>query len=173
MEIPDGWQKKRLGGVCELQRGFDLPSRLRIEGTIPIVSSSGVSGYHNEAKVKAPGIVTGRYGTIGNIFYMEENFWPLNTALWVTNFHGNSCRYIYYLLNKFNFKKFSDKTGVPGVNRNDLHSVKVLLPPLPEQNRIAEILETWDRAIAAKEALITASEAQKKGLASRPAWRSR
>ncbi|MGP5194145.1 restriction endonuclease subunit S [Psychrobacter celer] len=162
--VPNGWEEKRLGKVAEFQRGFDLPSAKRLDGNIPIISSSGVSGFHNESKVKAPGIVTGRYGTIGNVFLIDEDFWPLNTSLWVKDFHQNEIKFIYYLLQSFDFKKFSDKTGVPGVNRNDLHAVKVKVPPLPEQQKIAKILTTWDKAISTTERLIDNSKQQKKAL---------
>jgi len=164
MIVPSGWKQQKLGVVAELQRGFDLPSQKRINGDIPIISSGGISGYHNEEKVKAPGIVTGRYGSIGNVFYIQENFWPLNTSLWVKDFYGNDTKFIYFLLSNFDFKKFSGKTGVPGVNRNDLHAVKVYVPPLPEQQKIAKILSTWDKAISTTEALIANSKQQKKAL---------
>ncbi|HHT9767988.1 TPA: restriction endonuclease subunit S [Legionella pneumophila] len=162
--VPDGWEYKKLGNVAELQRGFDLPSSKRIEGNVPILSSSGITGYHIEAKVKAPGIVTGRYGSIGEVFYVTEDFWPLNTSLWVKDFHNNHPLYLFYLLCSFDFKKFSDKTGVPGVNRNDLHAVKVKVPSLPEQKKIAQILSTWDKAITTTEKLLANSEQQKKAL---------
>lgn len=162
--MPEGWVKIRLGSVAELQRGFDLPSSQRLDGCVPIVSSGGITGYHNEAKSKAPGVVTGRYGSIGDVFYLEEDFWPLNTSLWVKDFHGNHEKFIYYLLSNFDFKKFSDKTGVPGVNRNDLHVVKVGLPPLPEQKKIAQILSTWDKAIITTEQLLANSQQQKQAL---------
>ena len=162
--IPEGWKKCELGQACEFQRGFDLPSGKRTPGTVPVISSSGVSGYHDVPMAYPPGLVTGRYGTIGTLYFVEEPFWPLNTALWVKNLHGNDARFFYHLLSRFDFKKFSDKTGVPGVNRNDLHAVQVLVPPFDEQRRIAEILSTWDRAIEATEKLIANSQAQKKAL---------
>lgn len=162
--VPSGWSKVRLGSVAELQRGFDLPSSQRIDGSVPIVSSGGVTGYHSEAKSKAPGVVTGRYGSIGDVFYLEEDYWPLNTSLWVKDFHGNHEKFVYYLLCNFDFKKFSDKTGVPGVNRNDLHAVRVKLPAIPEQKKIAQILSTWDKAITTTEQLIANSQQQKKAL---------
>lgn len=162
--VPEGWKWRKLGEVAELQRGFDLPKASRIEGSVPIISSGGISGYHNEHKAEAPGVVTGRYGSIGDVFFVEENFWPLNTSLWVKNFHGNHAKFIYYLLSKFEFSKFSDKTGVPGVNRNDLHAVKVGVPPQPEQKKIAQILSTWDQAITTTERLLENSQQRKKGL---------
>lgn len=131
---------------------------------MPIISSSGISGYHNECQVKGPGVVTGRYGTVGEVFFIQGDFWPLNTSLWVKEFYGNDRKYVYYLLSKVDYKKFSDKTGVPGVNRNDLHTIKVSVPPKSEQQKIARILSTWDKAIATIEKLIENSKAQKKAL---------
>ncbi len=164
----DKWQEIRLGEFLTLKRGYDLPSQLRaIGGTIPIVSSSGISGYHNEAKISPPGVVTGRYGSVGAVFYVEQPFWPLNTTLYVEDFKGNNPLFTYYLLQSLDFQKYSDKTSVPGVNRNDLHRIRLLLPPLPEQRKIAEILYTWDEAITTRERLLTSLRERKKGLMQR------
>ncbi|MFB2768321.1 restriction endonuclease subunit S [Pelatocladus sp. BLCC-F211] len=162
--IPSNWVEKRLGEIATLQRGFDLPTSTRRSGNIPVISSSGFSGTHDTAMVSAPGVVTGRYGTIGEIFWIEEDFWPLNTSLFVKDFHGNYPLFVYYLLQRVDLKKFSDKTGVPGINRNDVHKIKVLLAPIEEQRKIAEILGTWDSAIALTEKLITAQQKRKKAL---------
>src|ERR687886_2444221 len=96
------WIECRLGDVLTLQRGFDLPNQQRRDGNIPIVSSSGISGYHNEAKVKAPGVVTGRYGTLGEVFYISKDFWPLNTTLYIRDFKGNDPKFISYFLQTLN-----------------------------------------------------------------------
>jgi type I restriction enzyme S subunit len=152
--IPEDWLAKPLGDVLTLQRGFDLPSRLRREGTVPIVSSSGTSGTHCEARVSAPGIVTGRYGTIGQVFFIEQDFWPLNTTLYVRAFKGNDPRYLSYLLRTVDFESHSGKSGVPGVNRNDIHELLVPLPPLPEQTAIAKALSDVDTLLGALDRLI-------------------
>ena len=81
------WRDCRLGDVLTLKRGHDLPSDSRHDGDVPVVSSSGITGYHNEAKAAGPGVVTGRYGTIGEVFYVEQDYWPLNTALYVVDFY--------------------------------------------------------------------------------------
>lgn len=151
---------KPLGEIATLQRGFDLPHQDRQEGQIPIISSGGRSGFHSVHKVNPPGVVTGRYGSIGEFFYIEEKFWPLNTTLWVKNFHGNCEKYVYYLLSSLNFDKFSAKTGVPGVNRNDLHKIKVPFLPIQKQKTVVQTLECWDNAIEKTEALIAAKEKQ-------------
>lgn len=151
-------KKVSLGQVATLQRGFDLPTTKRIEGDIPVVSSAGISGFHNESKVMAPGIVTGRYGSVGKFYYLEKNFWPLNTTLWVKDFHANNPKYVYYLLSSLNFEKFSDKTGVPGVNRNDLHKIKIPYIERDRQDFVVQLFEQWDTAIEKTEALIDAKE---------------
>src|SRR5690606_32111898 len=107
------WKKTKLGDVINLKRGFDLPAAKRIDGSVPILSSSGLTGYHNEYQVRGPGVVTGRYGTIGQVFYVEEEYWPLNTTLYVQDFKGNHPKFIYYFLKTLKFGKFNDKSTVP------------------------------------------------------------
>src|SRR5882762_8757953 len=140
----DEWRQQLLGDVIELKRGYDLPISQRQAGPIPIVSSSGFSGFHNVAMVKGPGVVTGRYGTIGQVFYVEEDFWPLNTTLYVRDFKGNLPRFIGYFLRTIDYLAYSDKAAVPGVNRNHLHEAKVRCPPLTAQRDIADILSSLD-----------------------------
>ncbi len=94
----DGWDEKRFIDVCTLQRGFDLPKRLRKSGEFPLASSSGIIDSHCEYKVKGPGVVTGRSGSIGNVFHISEDYWPLNTVLYVKDFHGNNTKFIYHFL---------------------------------------------------------------------------
>ena len=160
-----GWREVDLGNVATLQRGFDLPARLRRPGQVPIVSSSGVSGWHDRAMVKAPGVVTGRYGTIGEVFFEHVDFWPLNTTLWVSNFHGNDERFVYYMLNRVDYATHSGKSGVPGVNRNDLHRETVSVPDSSaEQRAIARALSDADLLITELERLIAKKQAIKQGL---------
>ncbi|WP_447750814.1 restriction endonuclease subunit S [Sphingopyxis fribergensis] len=141
------WQERKLGDVITLKRGYDLASAARRHGTVPILSSSGVSGFHDIAKVNGPGVVTGRYGTIGNVFYTDEDFWPLNTTLYVSDFKGSDARFVSYQLKTINFSAYSDKAAVPGINRNDLHEALVLWPPLGEQIAIAGVLAALDDKI--------------------------
>jgi type I restriction enzyme, S subunit len=138
------WSNVNLGDVVTLQRGFDLPAQNRKPGKVPIVSSSGISGYHSEIGVAGPGVVTGLYGTIGQVFLIKENYWPLNTTLWVKDFHGNDPQFTSYLLRTIDFHSCSDKSSVPGVNRNDLHRIPVLLPPIHEQHAITAVLGALD-----------------------------
>jgi type I restriction enzyme, S subunit len=133
-EVPRGWKVLPLGDFLNLKRGYDLPEASRVPGTTPIISSSGRSGWHSSPKVKGPGVVTGRYGTIGQVFFIGEDFWPLNTTLYVQDFKGNEPRVAYHLLTNIDFGAYSDKAAVPGVNRNHVHQEQIIAPP-PETQR--------------------------------------
>jgi type I restriction enzyme S subunit len=141
------WNEKLLGDVVELKRGYDLPKDKRSPGEVPIVSSSGITGYHAEAMAKGPGVVTGRYGTIGEVFFVEGDYWPLNTTLYVRDFKGNDPLFISYLLRTLDFQAYSDKGAVPGINRNHLHMAKVRVPDQITQQAIANVLNSLDRQI--------------------------
>lgn len=138
----EGWVEKQFDEVCVLQRGFDLPTHSRKEGVYPLVSSNGITDRIDNWKVKAPGVATGRSGTIGNVHFIEENYWPLNTALYIKDFHGNDERLIYYFLKQFDLSKYSSGAGVPTLNRNNVHSIMVWFPECSaNQKRIAEELD--------------------------------
>ena len=167
----DSWEEKRFDEFCLLKRGFDLPATQRIEGMYPLVSSSGIIDTHNEAKVKAPGIVTGRSGSIGKVFYIEEDFFPLNTTLYSQNLFGNNARYVYYYLSNFDFKSFSSSTAVPTLNRNNFSKVELKVPTLPEQVEIVRILdiliEKENKAKQAAEAVLEQIDLLKKSILAR------
>ncbi|GAB6050616.1 hypothetical protein JCM16106_14640 [Hydrogenophilus islandicus] len=159
------WRNYRLGDVIELKRGYDLPEHDRRPGLVPIISSSGPSGFHDEAKVKGPGVVTGRYGTIGQVFYVTSDFWPLNTTLYVKDFKGNDPRFISYFLRCLDYFAYSDKAAVPGVNRNHLHQAEVRLPAkVEEQRAIAHILGTLDDKIELNRRMSETLEAMARAL---------
>jgi type I restriction enzyme S subunit len=141
------WVAGKLGSFIELKRGYDLPAAKRIAGSIPLVSSSGISDYHAESMVKGPGVVTGRYGTIGKVYFVASDFWPLNTTLYVRDFKGNDPKFISYFLSTVDFLAYSDKAAVPGVNRNHLHEAMAALPGLSTQKRIAKFLSALDDRI--------------------------
>ena len=141
------WADCELGDVVTLKRGHDLPNGRRVQGVIPVVSSSGITGWHNEAKAEPPGVVTGRYGTIGEVFYLDRPYWPLNTALYAIDFHGNDPRFVAYFLRNHLRNYQSEKAAVPGVDRNVLHKMKVRCPDPQAQERIVSILSAYDDLI--------------------------
>ena len=145
------WKTGELGKFITLKRGYDLPQQKRKNGGVPIFSSSGISGTHDTAMVKAPGVITGRYGTIGQVFMADEDFWPLNTTLYVEDFHGNNPRFIYYFLKTLGWEKFTSASAVPGINRNTVHKETICLPDIATQDKIASVLTTLDEKIEINE----------------------
>jgi len=128
-EIPSGWEVGGLEEFLVLQRGFDLPAPQRIKGAYPVVAASGVSGTHNEPMAFAPGVVTGRSGVLGKVFYIQTDFFPLNTTLWAKEFRLATPIYGYFLLCDIDFAVFNAGSAVPTLNRNHLGSLRFPLPP--------------------------------------------
>lgn len=126
--VPEGWTKEPLENLLVLQRGFDLPISNRIEGNVPIYASTGINGFHNVAKVKGPGVVTGRSGSLGTVMYVAKDYWPLNTTLWVKEFKKASPIFATYLLRAMKLEGYNGGAAVPTLNRNDVHKVDVLCP---------------------------------------------
>jgi type I restriction enzyme S subunit len=140
-DVPDGWEVKRLKWATRLQRGYDLPADKRISGPFPVVSSGGIIDRHIECRVTAPGVVMGRYGSTDAVFYVEDDFWPHNTSLFVTSFQGNVPRWCYYLLRTISKADHAGKSAVPGVDRKDLFDIVVTVPSYREQIEIVRAIE--------------------------------
>ena len=139
--VPEEWAIKRLKWVTRLQRGYDLPQDRRIPGRFPVVSSGGVIDTHSEARARGPGVVMGRYGSTDSVFFIDSDFWPHNTALFVTDFQGNDPRWCYYLLRTISKADHAGKSAVPGIDRKDLYDIYVARPPASEQANVIRELE--------------------------------
>jgi type I restriction enzyme S subunit len=150
--LPMGWRAVRFIDLCKLQRGYDLPLKSITAGNYPVVTSSGVHGYHNEYRASGPCLITGRSGGVGNIHYLDvAEYWPHNTVLFVKDFCGNYPKYLYYYFLQFNFRGFSASTTIPTLDRKQLFNETVYLPPLAEQHRIVakieELFSSLDKGI--------------------------
>lgn len=137
----------RLGELVTFQRGFDITKAEQQPGSVPIVSSSGVSSFHNKYRVKAPGVVIGRKGTLGTTHFLRENFWPHDTSLWVRDFKDNDPRFVYYFLQTLKLEQFDVGASNPTLNRNHLHKIPVTPFEYRQQRKIAAILTAYDDLI--------------------------
>ena len=156
---------KRLGDLINLKRGYDLPENQRRPGPYPVISSAGITGYHDEYMVEGTGVVTGRYGTLGEMYYVDGKYWPHNTALYVTTFKGNDPKYIYYLLTCLGRIRTSDKSAVPGINRNELHEMAIpVVTDKNQQQKIAAVLSALDAKIDCNNRINAELEAMAKTL---------
>ena len=133
--------------VVKMQRGFDLPVQDRQqEGDIPVFGSNGALDRHNVAKVKGGGVITGRSGTIGKVYYTTGDYWPLNTSLFSVDTHGNNVIYLAHLLQMYDLSRFTEGTGVPTLNRNKFHNEPIVDVLLSEQESFAAFVEQTDKS---------------------------
>lgn len=147
--MKEKWIQTTIGEQVTLQRGFDITKSEQQTGNIPVISSSGTSSMHNIAAVSGPGVVLGRKGVIGSVFYIQSDYWPHDTTLWVKDFHGNQPRFVYYFLKNFALKlsKLDVGSANPTLNRNHVHPIETVWPSYAIQRRIAHILGSLDDKI--------------------------
>lgn len=152
--LPPGWRSGALGAFCTLQRGFDITQAEQREGPYPVISSSGITSHHDRFMVDGPGVVTGRKGSLGGVYYCEGPFWPHDTSLWVKDFHGNDPRFIALLLKSLRLERFDAATSVPTLNRNTVHPLCVAVPTWSQQQEIVSALENFTSRGKAQEAYL-------------------
>ena len=139
-----GWVETTIGDQLTLQRGFDITKGQQSKGVVPVVSSGGIKSYHDKAMAKGPGVVIGRKGTLGKVFYLEKDYWPHDTTLWVKDFKGNEPRFIYYLFAGLDVKRLDSGTANPALNRNLVHPIIVTWPPVAQQKAIVRTLDSLE-----------------------------
>ncbi len=148
--MKSAWITSTIGSQVLLQRGFDITKAQQRDGSVPVVSSGGISSYHDVAMVKGPGVVLGRKGTLGSVFYLAEDYWPHDTTLWVKDFKGNLPRFVYYFFKSMSAELLAldNATANPALNRNHVHPIEVFWPSRPMQQSIVDILGALDDKIA-------------------------
>ncbi|MFZ3585202.1 restriction endonuclease subunit S [Loktanella sp. DJP18] len=122
--VPDGWERGDFGSVAQLNYGKALKAENRIEGPFPVYGSSCKVGIHEKALVESPAIVVGRKGNVGSVYWCSENFWPIDTAYFISK--EQSDYWLYQTLPDIGFQ--NTDTGVPGLNRDFAYSRKVVVP---------------------------------------------
>jgi type I restriction enzyme S subunit len=152
------WYSRPLGDLITLQRGFDITRDQQArDGAVPVVSSGGISSYHDRAMANGPGVVIGRKGTLGRVHFVDVPYWPHDTTLWVKDFNGNYPKFVYYALMMLDTEFLNVGSASPTLNRNHLYPLPVSWPTLPEQEAIAEVLGALDDKIAANTRTVDAA----------------
>lgn len=142
------WTSSTLGELINLNYGKGLPEIKRVEGDVPVYGSGGIIGFHKEALIEGPGIIVGRKGTVGSVFWEDEKFFPIDTSYYVTSKPEESnLKFIYYLLKSLPLASLNTDAAVPGLNRDNALRLKIKVPSKPIQDRIAEILSAYDSLI--------------------------
>jgi type I restriction enzyme, S subunit len=142
------WTDCTLGDFISLQRGHDLPQDTRHPGNVPVIGSFGVTGHHNVARAKGPGVTIGRSGaSFGTTNYVADDYWPLNTCMYVTDFKGNDPKFCFFLLQTIEFAGYNSGSAQPSLNRNFIYPIGLNVPRPVEQRRIANLLSALDDKI--------------------------
>ena len=134
-EVPEGWEKKTLGDLVTLNYGKALKEEDRVEGPCPVYGSSGIVGTHKKSLAVAPGIVVGRKGNVGSIFWCPNDYWPIDTVYFIDADTSNL--WFYYALQHMHF--ISTDVAVPGLNRDFAYSRPLLVP---EPRVVRDFLES-------------------------------
>src|SRR5487761_1758637 len=142
------WKTTAIGDVLTLQRGFDITRNEQRPGSVPVISSGGIGSYHDTAAAQGPGVVIGRKGTLGKVFYLPGDYWPHDTTLWVKDFKGSHPRFVYYFFLNLDVMSLDVGSANPTLNRNHVHPLPVRWPDFAHQVRIADILGALDDKIA-------------------------
>jgi len=138
------WRPAKLEDLVFFQRGFDITQAQQRSGPYPVISSSGVTSYHDAFKAIGPGVVIGRKGTLGSIHFSLGEYWPHDTTLWSKDLKGNNPRFIYYFLHTLDLKRFDVGNSNPTLNRNHIHDLPIRIPPVPIQDEIDHVLSAYD-----------------------------
>ena len=159
------WRDTTLGEFVGLQRGHDLTEPQRRIGHVPVMGSAGQNGFHDTALAKGPGIVVGRSGaSFGQVHFSPVDYWPHNTALYVTDFKSNDERFAFYFLKAIDFSGYNSGSAQPSLNRNFIYSIPVRIPPLAEQKAIAAVLGALDDKIELNRRMNATLEAMARAL---------
>lgn len=140
-DVPEGWSRTNINEILTFHRGYDLTKNEMKAGRYPVVGSTTVIGYHNEFKIKGPGIVTGRSGSLGKYQFIWDNFWPHNTSLYISDYKDHNIFFVYSLLQTVDFASLNNGGAIPTLNRNVLSNIEVIEPEKKLQDVFAKIAE--------------------------------
>ena len=160
------WTSTELGNTLTLKYGKGLHAKNRMHGSVPVYGSNGIVGWHNSPLIKKAGIIVGRKGSAGNVHYSSKPFFPIDTTFYITDEDTNlNLKFLYYFLKHLNLKRILGDVGVPGLNREMAYREIISYPTnIIEQQKIAHILSTVQRAIEQQERLIQVTTELKKAL---------
>ena len=166
-ELPSGWQEFQIKDICSINYGKGLGKNNIVEGNIPVYSSGGIIGYHNESLINSKGVIIGRKGNAGSVFYSNSPFFCIDTAFYVEPNDNIDLKFLYYKLISIKLERHKIDSAVPGINRDTIYSISITVPPIDEQKRIADILSAFDDLIENLNKLIAKKEIYKKGVMQR------
>ena len=159
-----GWSAEKLGDILEIHHGKNQREVETPEGIYPILGTGGVIGRTNAYLYDKPSVMIGRKGTIDRPQYMDTPFWTIDTLFYTSISERAFPRFIFYVFCTINWQQYNAATGVPSLAAATIESIKIQLPPLAEQRKIAEILQAVDADTEVINCRVKTLRAQKRGL---------
>lgn len=141
------WKEYKLGDIFVANYGKSLPKKDRVEGKYNVYGSGGITGTHQKALVKGPGIIIGRKGTVGSLYYEKNDYFPIDTVYYIQESTEFDLKFLFYKLETIGLNQMNTHSAVPGLNREHMYSQVTVFPPIKEQKAIANILATLDKKI--------------------------
>jgi len=142
------WKECVLGDIAILHYGKALRTDCRNGGDVPVYSSAGLTGTHDESLVNNKGLIVGRKGTVGKVYFSPQPFWCIDTAYYILPDDSKyDFKYLYFLLQTLGLEELNEDSAVPGLNRNTAYRQQLILPSLPEQKAISSVLSSLDDKI--------------------------
>ncbi|MEZ8036187.1 restriction endonuclease subunit S [Vibrio crassostreae] len=145
--IPEGWEPKQLKEVLELAYGKALKKTDRVAGDVPVYGSGGLTGYHNQSLIEGPGIIVGRKGTVGSVYWEPKAFYPIDTVFYVKPKTGYSLKYCHLVLQNLGLKDMNTDAAVPGLNRNNAYRLDVITPSEPVLKKFEEMMQSFQSKV--------------------------
>ena len=154
--INAGHEMKKLDRVLTLEYGISLPGRERNSGEFPVYGSNGVVGSHNEFVVNAPCIIVGRKGSAGEVNWSDKNCTPIDTTFYVELLDETTTdlKFIYHMLKSLNLPSLKGGSGPGGINRNNVYSIQIPVPPLNIQQQLVAEIEPLEAKITEAQAVL-------------------
>jgi type I restriction enzyme S subunit len=162
--IPGSWKKSVFSDVVKLDYGKSPKDIFHDQGLYPVIGTGGITGFTNSFLHEGQTTVIGRKGTINKPSFIESSFWAIDTTYFVAEHKNAHPKWFYYLVQDIDLTKYNEASGVPSLNRDTLYSIPHLLPPLPEQQKIAAILTSVDDVIESIQAQINKLKDLKTGM---------
>lgn len=151
-EFTERWDTYRIADILCIGNGRDYKHLSK--GDIPVFGTGGYMTSVNECLYEGETTFIGRKGTINKPFYYNGKFWTVDTLFYTHSFKRVIPKFVYCLFQTINWLRYNEASGVPSLSKDTIEKIKVRIPQLDEQKKIAKLLSLLDERIATQNKII-------------------
>ena len=155
---PDGVEFRPLSDLVRIRNGCDY--KTLSPGNVPVYGSGGVMTHVSEALGEGPTVLIPRKGSLDNIFFVEGEFWTVDTIFYTEIASDLDPKFFYYKMKTMHLSQMNEAAGVPSMNQRKLGRIQIPVPPLEVQREIVRILDQFTTLEAELEAELEARRTQ-------------